>query len=275
MKEIIKTSQDYFSYLRTVFVEEILSNVLNEGNVESEPSKIKRKLNRICSNEACQKIYETLKFKCDDCKSKVVKNSFNQVQKTDFPEPLNFEFDFENQNNQNNKYISMTEPIFVNPNSYDNITVIMDKLKEAVSIGNERQWSFIGSDGPPYVISNRLIDSDPVKYLWVAMSNGLGHLYMNQIKTFFSVYKSIFLEELARDVLHFQTPNALNHFFRCSNTHKSYQALEVLLYGTTYEMLHSYVKQCDSEPSVEDVAYDQAISFKLYACHIYFEKRRS
>ena len=83
------------------------------------------------------------------------------------------------------------------------------------------------------------------------MSNGLGHLYMNQIKTFFSVCKSILLEELARDVLHFQTPNALNHFFRCSDTHKSYQALEVLLYGTTYEMLHSYVKQCDSEPSVE------------------------
>ena len=145
----------------------------------------------------------------------------------------------------------MAEPIFVNPNSYSNITVIMDKLKEALLIGNERQWSFIGWDGLPYVIANRLIDSDPVKYQWVAMSYGLGHLYMNQIKTFFSVCKSIFLEELARDVLHFQMPNALNHFFRCSDTHKSYQALEVLLYGTTCDMLHSYVKQCDSEPSVE------------------------
>ena len=54
------------------------------------------------------------------------------------------------------------------------------------------------------------------------MSNGLGHLYMNQIKAFFSVCKSIFLEELARDVQHFQTPNPLNHFFRYSDTHKSY-----------------------------------------------------
>ena len=88
--------------------------MLNEGNdVENELSKINQKFNRICSNEACQKIYETLKFKCDDdCKSKVVKNSFNQVQKTDFPELVNYEFDFENQNNQNNKYISMAEPIF-------------------------------------------------------------------------------------------------------------------------------------------------------------------
>ena len=54
----------------------------------------------------------------------------------------------------------MAEPIFVNPNSYDNITVIMNKLKEALSIGNERQWSFIGCDSPPYVIANRLIDLD-------------------------------------------------------------------------------------------------------------------
>ena len=81
----------------------------------------------------------------------------------------------------------------LSPNSYDNITVIMCKLKEALSIGNERQWSFIGCNGSPYVITNCLIDSDPVKYQWVAMCNGLGHLCMNQIKTFFSVCKSIFL----------------------------------------------------------------------------------
>ena len=62
------------------------------------------------------------------------------------------------------------------------------------------------------------------------MSNGYGHLYMNQIKNIFSVCKNI--EELARDVLHFQMPNALNHFFRCSDCHKSYQAL-----GDTYLMV--------------------------------------
>ena len=55
MKEIIKTSQDYFSCLRTVFVEKMLTNVLNEENdVENELSKINQIFNRICSNEACQ-----------------------------------------------------------------------------------------------------------------------------------------------------------------------------------------------------------------------------
>ena len=52
-------------------------------------------------------------------------------------------------------------------------------------------------------------------------------------------------------MLHFQTPNALNNFFRYSDSHKSYEALEVSLYDTTYEMLHNFVKQCDSEPSME------------------------
>ena len=53
----------------------MLTNMLNEGNgIENELSRIKQKFNRICSNEASQKIYETIKFKCDDCKSKVVKN---------------------------------------------------------------------------------------------------------------------------------------------------------------------------------------------------------
>ena len=42
----------------------MLTNVLNEENstAENELGKIKQEFNRICSNEACQKIYETLKF---------------------------------------------------------------------------------------------------------------------------------------------------------------------------------------------------------------------
>lgn len=43
MKGIIKTSQDYFSYLRTVFVGKMLTSVLIEENdVENELSKINK-----------------------------------------------------------------------------------------------------------------------------------------------------------------------------------------------------------------------------------------
>ena len=57
------------------------------------------------------------------------------------------------------------------------------------------------------------------------MSNRLGNLYLNQNKDIFSVCINIILEEVARNVLHFQTPNTLNHFFKCSNSQKSYQTL--------------------------------------------------
>ena len=111
MNEIIKTSQDYFSYLKSEFVERILTIVLNEGNnSENKLSKIKQKVNRICSklilmiaNEKMRKIALTR------CKKQIFQHQL-----------------FENQNNQNNKYLSMAELIFVNSSSYNNIKVIME-----------------------------------------------------------------------------------------------------------------------------------------------------
>ena len=52
-------------------------------------------------------------------------------------------------------------------------------------------------------------------------------------------------------MLHLKTPNALNRFFIYIYTHRLYQALNVLLYGKTYEMLCNSVKQCDLEPSMK------------------------
>ena len=60
-------------------------------------------------------------------------------------------------------------------------------------------------DGPPFVMSATLIEANPDEYDWIALVPGLGHLYMNQIKTFF---KAILLEPLAH-VLNFKTPKAI------------------------------------------------------------------
>ena len=49
-----------------------------------------------------------------------------------------------------------------------------------LGIGEKREWSYVGCDGPPYVIASRLVDDG--NYEWVAMSNGLEHLYMNEQK---------------------------------------------------------------------------------------------
>ena len=133
-------------------------------------------------------------------------------------------------NNQSSPEISMAEPIFQNPNSYENITSIIDTLKISLQIGVKRAWSFIGCGRPPYVITSRLIDEDKSKYYWVAMSYGLGHLYMNQMKTFFSITRNIIMELLAKGVLYFKSPTAIQHFFKCSDTHKTSIFRDIFLF---------------------------------------------
>ena len=76
-----------------------------------------------------------------------------------------------------------------------------------LGIGEKREWSHVGCDGPPYVITSRLVGEG--NYEWVAMSNGLGHLYMNQQKMLFNIARDIILEPLAKDILNFDNPNAL------------------------------------------------------------------
>ena len=135
----------------------------------------------------------------------------------------------------------MAESIFLNPNSYDNIKLILDQLKVTLDIGGKREWSYVGCDGPSYIIASRLIESEVGKYDWVAMSSGLGHIYMNQQKTLFSIARNILLEPLAQDVLNF----ALDYFFKCADTHKTNQFLEIFLYGTALEVVYEYVAQTD------------------------------
>ena len=127
---------------------------------------MKSAANRVCSNEDCTTIYEKLKYKCDNCNSKVIKykpeiTPRERSSGTDerYKLPLYLA------NNQNSPQISMTEPIFLNPNSYKNITSIIDTFMISLQVGVKREWSFIGCDGPPpYVIASRLIDKDKSKY---------------------------------------------------------------------------------------------------------------
>ena len=84
------------------------------------------------------------------------------------------------------------------------------------------------------------------------MSSGLGHLYMNQQKTLFNIGRDILLEPLAKEVLNFESPNALDCFFKSTDTHKANQSLEIFLYGTALEMVYEYVAQTDEEQPTVD-----------------------
>ena len=85
-----------------------------------------------------------------------------------------------------------------------------------LGIVENREWSYVGCNGPPYIIASRLVDEG--NYECVAISNALGHLYMNQQKTLFNITCDIILEPLAKDVLNFDSPNALISFFKCADS---------------------------------------------------------
>jgi len=64
---------------------------------------------------------------------------------------------------------------------------------------------------------------------------------MNEMKTYIKVVADIILEALVKEVLHFESPAAYDYFMKGSDTHKTYQILEVFVIGTLQEMMKLYV----------------------------------
>ena len=90
----------------------------------------------------------------------------------------------------------------------------------------------IRRDGPPYVIASRLVDE-------------------GNKKTLFNIARDIILEPLVKDVLNFDSPNTLLYLFKCADTHKTNQSLEIFLYGTAFEMVFTYISNTSDEPTMK------------------------
>ena len=181
--------------------------------------------------ESCFKPYDGLKRKGDDCSGKVVKKVINHTRK---------HFDIGQVVKRNDSSLKTGEPILVNPNSYNTIKKIISSLKVDLGIGTHRDWVFIGCDGPPYTLASRIIDSDH-ELDWISLLPGLGHLHMNELKTYFRVVDDIFLHPLGNQVLNFTSSVAYKYFVDAEDTHKAFQALQVLLHGTASEFCSLYI----------------------------------
>ena len=102
---------------------------------------------------------------------------------------------------------------------------------------------FFGADGPPYCLMRRIKKKDPNRYSWLAPVSGKGHLKMNMLKSLFKFGDKILLEILGQNVLKYDTLKSYDYFIRCKDNHKAYQALEILLIGTTMELIRIFVKK--------------------------------
>ena len=74
-------------------------------------------------------------------------------------------------------------------------------------------------------------------------------LHMNQLKTLFKIVDKIMLEPLGKEALNFNSPKACAYFSNAKDTHKSFQALQILLHGTAAEFCYQYINWCSNNKS--------------------------
>ena len=101
--------------------------------------------------DACSKLHLPRKQKCD-CGGHVSSLETESVINSSRYQQLPKYFSIGEILNHNPSNITLNEPIMVNPNSLKNMKVILDSLKPVLigSNNDNRQWVFIGADGPPY-----------------------------------------------------------------------------------------------------------------------------
>ena len=75
MEMIIKKSNDNFAFFRDLFIEYLIEMVMKEDDTVQKHVAASTATQRVCIS--CKKRYDILKFKCDACKSKVVKDKLD------------------------------------------------------------------------------------------------------------------------------------------------------------------------------------------------------
>ena len=88
-----------------------------------------------------------------------------------------------------------------------------------------------------------LLKKNLEKFDWLTLVSGIGHLHMNQMKKFFKVCDQVFMEPLGKEVFKFESNKAYDYFINAKDTHKSFQAITVLLFGATAELCHNLSKK--------------------------------
>ena len=143
---------------------------------------------------------------------------------------------------------SLGDPIFVNPCSYNSLDEVFRHLQEQLTRADEnddgRAWTTLGCDGLPYVLGSRLIEDDNTLQNLLLLP-GLGHFELNMTRAVFKLLWDVVLEDMAK-LLGYKSVRALASCNMCSDHHKAFQMIRILLFGTMDEILLPYVKTCIS-----------------------------
>ena len=121
--------------------------------------------NRCCSHS--NKEFYSRKVKCDDCGKLIIsktKKADNSDESTPSLKAMPKYFEIGEINSPNHDKTLMGEPTLGNPNSFKNLEAILDELHENMIENSEREWLFVGTDGPPYCLMRRLLKQNPCQY---------------------------------------------------------------------------------------------------------------
>jgi hypothetical protein len=181
--------------------------------------------------------------------------------------------------------LKLSDPAFVNPNSYKNVSLVLNKIGKECGIhrygGDKRNWTIVCCDGLPYNLLMRIIQDTRtcsicnkpfmgdelskhfkathpgqkltffMEYDWVVLKIGGGHYEMNMTKSFFELNWIPFMSELCY-LMGFKSDPAQAAAKKCSDNHKSWKLLLIFHSGTMRELVLPYVREClcnDIEPT--------------------------
>ena len=73
-----------------------------------------------------------------------------------------------------------------------------------------------------------LLKKNPEKFDWLTLVSGMGHLHINQMKTFFKGCDQVFMEPLGKEVLKFESKKAYDYVINyVKNLSKKVNAISV------------------------------------------------
>lgn len=309
INQISSQNSEYYNKLEQIHVEQFnitLQNALTD--VLSEQSLENQTLNDAIDVQAKKNMYELEKVKCVDCGSdypkrtricKVCKSNsgilkFKKEQTSkgetskehlvfldsDEPNYRDEQYKHIPSNHQSAKEAILTDPVFCNPNSLENVAIVLREIGRENGIfrygGTKRHWTLVCVDGLPHTLIMKLIleavictnincqkgfltlesflshhkECHPEKsyafiyeFDWLYLRIGCGHYEHNLIKAFIKLNWTPAIECLCEN-FGFTSDSAKKFAQNGGDHHISWQLLNIFHESCVKELVLPYVRNC-------------------------------
>ena len=282
VKKLLTEPSCEFRQTRNHFIEKCLSvfnGKFDNGNFDAIDDQIKRQndAENLRKCEICGWKSESNIRKCIECCGNMKKTeAFLTNDLVDIDPYVSFK---KYESSEPQIECMAGEPDFINPNSYQSITQILQTIGTRAGVKQYgtglREWLFIECDGLPYNLIRTLISevlrcqecrkcfygkdnfedhkcfilnqaTFTHEFGWLVPVFGLLHMEMNLARAFTKLNWDIFMKHVGME-LGFKSLKAQQYLQKGADHHKLWHMLEVLYSALNLELLYPYVIQCKSD----------------------------